>query len=481
MNVKPDDPSSIIQSKDGKAESPFVKSKDVQDSSALERFRPVVETLLRVSVSYDPWNVSEPEDNDVKKSLEAFIEAATFSGWPVVLEAVERYSLAPLLFRLLQKAGPTGSVPENVSARLKMRYRASVIRSKFFRTAVLPVIQRCSERHVPIIMLKGSFLAGEIYRDPALRPMGDVDILVKKEDILEMVSILQESGFSPSQQEEYRMSVWLETLKSGRENSAMDELLIHLPPFHGAGGHVIELHYSIMLRARHPECRTEDLFARAIPFTFESAVTNALCAEDCLLHLCEHYIRQHCLGSGPKGLVDIALVIKRYRTVIDPVILYERALSWGVQRNLSLCFALCEKFVGVSMPLDPRHDAMIRSIPDTVLLEAFSLMVSESRGHSFSMGITGFYATSNPWKRLQALMSRLFLPVDRIRLIEPSVSRKGNASQPSVPELYVRRLLGLLNRHGARRILASFLARSGKSSLSATERSFLCVNEWLNR
>ena len=50
---------------------------------------------------------------------------------------------------------------------------------------------------IPVIVLKGAHLAEIVYENIALRPMCDVDLLVKKEDLTRVQRKLLETGYSP--------------------------------------------------------------------------------------------------------------------------------------------------------------------------------------------------------------------------------------------------------------------------------------------
>ncbi|MCP4365035.1 MAG: nucleotidyltransferase family protein [Planctomycetes bacterium] len=50
---------------------------------------------------------------------------------------------------------------------------------------------------MPVILLKGAHLAQVVYSNIALRPMGDIDILVKKNDLPKAKELLLELGYTP--------------------------------------------------------------------------------------------------------------------------------------------------------------------------------------------------------------------------------------------------------------------------------------------
>ena len=59
------------------------------------------------------------------------------------------------------------------------------------------VVAQLREAGIPSLMLKGAALSLAFYRDPGLRPMRDVDLLVPKERSADAARKLVELGFKP--------------------------------------------------------------------------------------------------------------------------------------------------------------------------------------------------------------------------------------------------------------------------------------------
>ena len=79
---------------------------------------------------------------------------------------------------------------------------------------------------IPTIVLKGAYVAEAVYKNIALRPMSDVDILVKKKDLPAVEKILLKLGYDPP--EHPRMQ---------------NKTRYSRVPFHKLGGIGIEVHW----------------------------------------------------------------------------------------------------------------------------------------------------------------------------------------------------------------------------------------------
>ena len=138
------------------------------------------------------------------------------------------------------------------------------------------------ESDIPVIVLKGACLAETIYGNIALRSMGDVDLLVRREDMARVVQILGNLGYS-----------------AGYDYRIEDELAVnhHLPPMKGPRQLTIEVHWTIV-DAPHFAALEEKEIAK----TWETRKGCGYCAgasvfmlapEDLVLHLCVHFTMQH--------------------------------------------------------------------------------------------------------------------------------------------------------------------------------------------
>ena len=78
----------------------------------------------------------------------------------------------------------------------------------------------------PVIVLKGAALLSSVYEDFGLRMLGDVDILVKPEDVPKIDKILSQLGYqSDHKQDAYYVTNYLNSLVYGKNGSP---LLLHL-------------------------------------------------------------------------------------------------------------------------------------------------------------------------------------------------------------------------------------------------------------
>jgi hypothetical protein len=104
--------------------------------------------------------------------------------------------LRPLLWRKL------ASLPDPRLHDCAAAYERTLYTNRLRIDAVLPVLAVLGEKGVGTLLLKGPALVARCYGDPGLRPMGDVDVLVRPHDVDRAVACLAAmgwSGVSPAQ------------------------------------------------------------------------------------------------------------------------------------------------------------------------------------------------------------------------------------------------------------------------------------------
>ena len=115
--------------------------------------------------------------------------AATLLGAPTAFDAhalplslVRRHLIAPLAYAV----GVAAFRTDHIASSLQAERRAAVA------TEALTALAAAG---VPVILLKGIAYAGTLYPDPALRPMSDIDLLVRATDFITATRTLQRLGY----------------------------------------------------------------------------------------------------------------------------------------------------------------------------------------------------------------------------------------------------------------------------------------------
>jgi hypothetical protein len=225
----------------------------------------------------------------------------------VLMRLAEGHGLLPVLNHVL-KSHPEIELSEQFRGLVKYRALMLSMRSLNLTRTLVSLVDHFERAGVAVLPLKGPVFAQEAYGDFALRPSGDVDLLVAPEDRVAAEEVLKEAGAAPEQERNpERHSVW-----------KLDNVLIELHA--GCEGDWCPRRVSreIFFRRR----RVVDLGPRKVEaFSIEATILYA-CA-----HCASHYVSPF---VGLEGLkmslyLDLALLLKRWERELDWVTLIEQS------------------------------------------------------------------------------------------------------------------------------------------------------------
>ena len=127
---------------------------------------------------------------------------ATASGqldWERVVEGARWHKLEGLLYRHITRTKLGELVPEQVRAELQGMYRHTTAKQIFFRSELSGILTAFDRAGIQTVLLKGAALVDEIYGgDLGVRPMADLDLLVRFEQADEAMDVLRGMGFRPA-------------------------------------------------------------------------------------------------------------------------------------------------------------------------------------------------------------------------------------------------------------------------------------------
>ena len=246
-----------------------------------------------------------------------------------------RFKVGELVYREIRSRDvPDRIIPAEVRNRLRDAYRdRATINTRLFLDAAA-VLRSLAGQGLPVIALKGLSLAKMIYGDIALRPMSDIDLLVREEDLVRAGRILMTLGYRPHDH------AWESAAKTH----------CHLPPFSNDGGTTIELHWDIVDSNGPLRTDLDGLWKRARPVEVHHVAALALSSEDLLLHLCLHAGLHLQTGMDLIPFCDIAALMKAAGDQFDWRIARERADLWGGRKCVYLMLLLVRDLLGATPP-----------------------------------------------------------------------------------------------------------------------------------
>ncbi|MGB6421749.1 MAG: nucleotidyltransferase family protein [Anaerolineales bacterium] len=266
---------------------------------------------------WDPSAILEERDLLARHSID----------WEQCYQLIAANDVAPLVYSIIRDQG---IFPPILEQKLQKAYEHNRVRNIYLFSELKTILRRFEVAGIPNILLKGCALSKEIYGGVALRPLTDMDLLVRPGETKSALRELKLLGY--------------ESLKPERGvNSSLlfeNEVLLVKP---GLFRTVIEIHWSLLDSPYYQHYLDMNWFWQtAGKLDFFGATTSIFSPEAQLLHLCAHLMLHHS-GEGLLWQHDIAEVIVHYNDILNWDELFDLAKIFDLiiptQNILSLVIA----------------------------------------------------------------------------------------------------------------------------------------------
>ena len=356
------------------------------------------------------------------------LERLTFSDWHDLMQAARSHAVLYLLYHRLKKQNFDSLIPTDILQTLRTGYFELAWRTNSLYNDLAKILKALQQKNIPVIPLKGTYLAQTVYSNIALRPMADIDILVKKNDLLKAREQLLGLGYSPSRE------IDIEIVQTYSQ---------HLPPMVKQDSPPVELHWTLEAPTTPFTIDIEGLWRRAQPIFIAGADALTLSPEDLLLHLCLHTSAHHLYSNGLQAFCDIRETIRHYRDELNWEILQNRASEWGAGNAVYLTLSLAKSLLDADVPdalLDRLKPEKETRLP---LADAEQLIFNGSDWRKITpQQARNLFASESALKTATLFLQRIFLPREtmaRLYALPPN--------SPRIPLYYPVRLKDLLVRH----------------------------------
>ena len=257
---------------------------------------------------------------------------------------IESERVGPLLH---QTAGPIVSPP--VAEQLYLSYHATALRNLLRLRELGTCLRALTAAAVPVIVLKGAALIETEY-DVALRPMGDVDLLVQGSDLEATRRTLEGLGYEARRIETH----------PGAVTEFENELAFCKP---GKFDCWVDIHWGLFDSPYYQGRIAMDWFwesARPAPIAEVPALV--LGPEALLIHLCGHLALHH-MRTGLLWWYDVAAVLAAHCEEIDWPALLARTQEYGLLLPVRTVLSCVVDEWGGAVPAEVLQ--ALRSLPES--------------------------------------------------------------------------------------------------------------------
>ena len=275
--------------------------------------------------------------------------------WDYLLKKAREEGISPLVSIRLPEIVPNrDGIPKYVTDELRKDYYLSATKNTLIFNETENILNVFNEAGLRVIVLKGAALAETAYNNLALRPMSDVDLLVKKEDLFSIDEQLKGIGYFPSDRsvDDIDLSSTYLTTLDYRNTSA------NSPSFH------IHWHFvnsSIPNYSYIHNIEMEDIWQDAEKVNIANVETLIMAPHHLIIHLSEHALRVTHSLSKLSLLCDINEAINSYKDRLDWERLIKYSLKFKLDRMVYISLYFTSKFLtakipeGVLLRLRPKH------------------------------------------------------------------------------------------------------------------------------
>lgn len=251
----------------------------------------------------------------------------TTEDWSLLADIAQREGVAPLLHYSLDTGGGL-EAPDDVRQSLRDAYHSTGVANMLQYDELAQIVEELQQDgEPPLVLLKGAALAETIYPNIALRPFGDLDLLLREESLAGAVRALKAGGYVEPYPD------------LSRGLNALVGHHVHLLRTDGTRSTAVELHWSL-IGGRH-DWRTprlpwfwEQTEPLQLPSSPESSPQSLLTLTPTanLLFLSAHLMLQHGeADSLLRWFYDIHLLIEKEGARLDweELVVRGRKFGWG--------------------------------------------------------------------------------------------------------------------------------------------------------
>lgn len=260
--------------------------------------------------------------------------AAGKLDWNHLFQLAQRHAVLPLLHRQLN-ANARELLPTDFRKKLSAKFRDNTTRNILLAGELTRIVKLLEAEGIPTLAYKGPALALSAYGDISLRRFIDLDIIVRKRDVLRARELLFKLDFG----------------LTGDLSPSQEELLLrtqHNMAFTRDGGKlIVEVHWEVASQQFASVPIGERVWDRAVVVALNDGDVKSLSPEDLLLALCVHGTKH--LWERLAWVCDLAELVNS-QPKFDWDYILRQAQDAHVERMLHLGLRLANGLLAASLP-----------------------------------------------------------------------------------------------------------------------------------
>jgi len=226
---------------------------------------------------------------------------------------------------------------EPVSEEVRSTMRQIGLRNLAVEKELSGILTALEALPVPVILLKGSHLIQEIY-PWGIRPVGDIDLLIRQEDFASAHKAITSLGYQPWLK---TFPLWIHLHYSGK--------VTYTRPAETGTPISLDLHLTLGPRPYLGYVDPAALWSKAVETRVNGRRVYVLCPEHLLIHLCLHLL-QHTPDHWAVCGCDIAALLRHEENRFPWESFLEETTAAGVNRPVRYALETVNKMFDALIP-----------------------------------------------------------------------------------------------------------------------------------
>lgn len=322
--------------------------------------------------------------------------------WQDFIAQCQRERVEGAVYYILKKRGLDSAMPIRWRDDLSGRFRRNLISNLYLRHHLKQVLATLNEAHIDHLLLKGLALAEYLYQSLGMRGMSDVDLLVRKDALLQADACLAGLGYHAADGDADGALTNPEGYLASLEYHRVDRM----PPILHVHWHPVNT--SVPADFFAPFFNVDPLWEKASIVRLDDVETRILSPEHLLIYLCEHALR---VNHSFDRLILIYDIVRLLETFGD-------RLDWEAVASEAEAFHLAELVYFALKQVDYDAGAVL---PDGILEQLRPVRITweqrifnriQRRGLRIRGSSYLLYLSKNkgPMKKTRFLLRTLFPP-----------------------------------------------------------------------
>ena len=276
--------------------------------------------------------------------------------WNSLLALARNHAVLPVLHEKLSQWNWDG-VPTATRDAIAKDFWNNTARNLAMAAELMELIKICHNHSIPVVPFKGVALSHQLYGSIGMRVSGDLDLLVRQQDAMQLYELLVQRGYGSS-------------LALGPNyDRALLKSIRQVPLSHERWPWTVEIHTSLLEGSSAQATTFESLSLRLESGDLGGQETLALSQEDLLLYLCAHGAKHCWVRFG--WVCDIAQLIKQ-NPDLDWEALFARAQELHWERTLGVGLQLARDLLGAKLPDTVKNHAVVHSLAKLIIEKLFA-------------------------------------------------------------------------------------------------------------